>query len=43
MACRPDAALADAAFVVAQPRPDTVWPDDFVDLAEALLLRRARC
>jgi myo-inositol-1(or 4)-monophosphatase len=35
MACRPDAALG-----VARPRPDMVWPDDVVDLAEALLLRR---
>ncbi len=42
MACRPDAALADLARAVAQPRPDTVWPDDVVDLAEALLLRRTR-
>ena len=38
MACRPDAALG-----VAQPRPDTVWPDDVIDLAEALLLRRIPC
>jgi fructose-1,6-bisphosphatase/inositol monophosphatase family enzyme len=35
MACRPDAALG-----VARPRPDTLWPDDVIDLAEALLLRR---
>ena len=43
MACRPDAALVSVALAVARPRPDTVWPDDVVDLAEALLLRRARC
>ncbi len=35
MACRPDEALG-----VARPRQDTLWPDDVVDLAEALLLRR---
>ncbi len=38
MACRPDAALN-----VARPRPDTLWPDDVIDLAEALLLRRNPC
>jgi len=38
MACRPDAALG-----VALPRPDMLWPDDVVDLAEALLLRRNVC
>jgi myo-inositol-1(or 4)-monophosphatase len=38
MACRPDAALG-----VARPRPDAVWPDDVIDLAEALLLRRVPC
>jgi hypothetical protein len=38
MACRPDAALG-----VARPRPDTLWPDDIIDLAEALLLRRVPC
>jgi fructose-1,6-bisphosphatase/inositol monophosphatase family enzyme len=39
MACRPDAALG-----VARPRPDTLWPDDVIDLAEALLrLRRVPC
>jgi fructose-1,6-bisphosphatase/inositol monophosphatase family enzyme len=38
MACRPDAALG-----AAKPRPDTLWPDDVVDLAEALLLRRDPC
>jgi hypothetical protein len=38
MACRPDAALG-----VALPRPAMVWPDDVVDLAEALLLRRDVC
>jgi fructose-1,6-bisphosphatase/inositol monophosphatase family enzyme len=36
MACRPDTALG-----VTRPRPDALWPDDVVDLAEALLLRRA--
>jgi hypothetical protein len=25
---------------VARPLPDTLWPDDAIDLAEALLLRR---
>jgi fructose-1,6-bisphosphatase/inositol monophosphatase family enzyme len=35
MACRPDVALG-----VARPLPDTLWPDDAIDLAEALLLRR---
>jgi fructose-1,6-bisphosphatase/inositol monophosphatase family enzyme len=38
MACRPDIALG-----VAQPRPDSVWPDDVIDLTEALLLRRVPC
>ena len=38
MACRPDAALG-----VGQPRPDALWPDDAIDLAEALLLRRQLC
>lgn len=38
MACRPDTALG-----VARPRPDTLWPDDVIDLAEALLLRRVPC
>jgi hypothetical protein len=38
MACRPDEAMG-----VERPRPDTVWPDDVVDLAEALLLRRVPC
>ncbi len=38
MACRPDEALG-----VARPRPDRLWPDDVVDLAEALLLRRDPC
>jgi fructose-1,6-bisphosphatase/inositol monophosphatase family enzyme len=38
MACRPDAALG-----VALPRPDMLWPDDVVDLAEALLMRRDVC
>ena len=36
VACRPDAALG-----VAQPRPEACWADDVIDLAEALLLRRA--
>jgi ADP-ribosyl-[dinitrogen reductase] hydrolase len=35
MACRPDTALG-----VARPRPAALWPDDVIDLAEALLLRR---
>jgi len=38
MACRPDAALE-----VARPRPDTLWPDDVIDLTEALLLKRDPC
>jgi fructose-1,6-bisphosphatase/inositol monophosphatase family enzyme len=38
MACRPDVALG-----VARPRPDALWPDDVVDLTEALLLRRVPC
>jgi fructose-1,6-bisphosphatase/inositol monophosphatase family enzyme len=38
MACRPDVALG-----VARPLPDTLWPDDAIDLAEALLLRRKSC
>jgi hypothetical protein len=38
MACRPDAALE-----VARPRPDTLWPDDVIDLSEALLLKRDPC
>ena len=38
MACRPDVALG-----VAQPRPNSVWPDDVIDLTEALLLRRVPC
>jgi fructose-1,6-bisphosphatase/inositol monophosphatase family enzyme len=38
LACRPDVALG-----VTRPRPDAVWPDDVVDLAEALLLRRNSC
>jgi len=38
MACRPDAALG-----VTRPRPDALWPDDVIDLAEALLLRRIPC
>ena len=32
LTCRPDAGLG-----VAQPRPHEYWPDDIVDLAEALL------
>jgi fructose-1,6-bisphosphatase/inositol monophosphatase family enzyme len=36
MACRPDVALE-----VARPRPAALWPDDVIDLAEALLLKRA--
>jgi ADP-ribosyl-[dinitrogen reductase] hydrolase len=37
LSCRPDAGLG-----VARPRPDTLWPDDAVDLAEALLTRRGQ-
>ena len=37
MACRPDAALG-----VKQPRPEEYWPDDVLDLAEALLACRPR-
>ena len=37
MACRPDAALD-----VKQPRPEEYWPDDALDLAEALLSCRPR-
>ncbi len=36
LTCRPDAGLG-----VAHPRPEEYWPDDLIDLAEALLLRRA--
>jgi len=36
LTCRPDAGLH-----VAQPRPEEYWPDDLIDLAEALLWRRA--
>jgi len=36
LTCRPDVALG-----VAQPRPEEYWPDDLIDLAEALLSRRA--
>jgi ADP-ribosylglycohydrolase len=34
--CRPDPALHPA-----RPRPDDYWPDDVLDLTEALLLSRA--
>jgi ADP-ribosylglycohydrolase len=34
--CRPDAALS-----APRPRPDEYWPDDLIDLAEALLQQRA--
>ena len=37
MACRPDAALG-----VARPRPEEYWPDDALDLAEALLACQPR-
>ena len=37
MACRPDAALG-----VKQPRPEAYWPDDALDLAEALLACQPR-
>jgi len=36
LTCRPDTALHPA-----RPRPDAYWPDDLLDLTEALLLRRA--
>jgi hypothetical protein len=35
LTCRPDAGLG-----VAQPRPEEYWPDDLLDLAEALLRAR---
>jgi len=35
LTCRPDAGLG-----VAQPRPEEYWPDDIIDLTEALLLLR---
>jgi ADP-ribosylglycohydrolase/fructose-1,6-bisphosphatase/inositol monophosphatase family enzyme len=35
LTCRPDAGLH-----VARPRPDEYWPDDLIDLTEALLLSR---
>ena len=38
MACRPDAGLG-----AVRPLPHGLWPDDAVDLAEALLLRRKAC
>jgi fructose-1,6-bisphosphatase/inositol monophosphatase family enzyme len=38
MACRPDVGLG-----VARPRPDMLWPDDVIDIAESLLLRRKPC
>ena len=37
MACRPDVALG-----VKQPRPEEYWPDDALDLAEALLASQPR-
>jgi ADP-ribosylglycohydrolase/fructose-1,6-bisphosphatase/inositol monophosphatase family enzyme len=36
LTCRPDRALHPA-----RPRPDDYWPDDILDLTEALLLSRA--
>ena len=36
LTCRPDPVLHPA-----RPRPDEYWPDDLLDLTEALLLRRA--
>jgi ADP-ribosyl-[dinitrogen reductase] hydrolase len=36
LTCRPDPALHPA-----RPRPDVYWPDDILDLTEALLLSRA--
>ena len=35
LTCRPDPGLRPA-----RPRPDVYWPDDLLDLTEALLLRR---
>ncbi len=35
LTCRPDAGMN-----VERPRPDTYWPDDLIELAEALLLSR---
>ncbi len=36
LTCRPDPGLHPA-----RPRPDEYWPDDLLDLTEALLLSRA--
>nr|WP_294508295.1 inositol monophosphatase family protein [uncultured Rhodopila sp.] len=36
LTCRPDPALHSA-----RPRPEAYWPDDLLELTEALLLRRA--
>nr|WP_294529592.1 inositol monophosphatase family protein [uncultured Rhodopila sp.] len=36
LTCRPDPALNPA-----RPRPEAYWPDDLLDLTEALVLRRA--
>ncbi len=35
LTCRPDPGLR-----VRRPRPEEYWPDDLLDLTEALLLRR---
>ena len=35
LTCRPDVGMA-----VERPRPETYWPDDLIELAEALLLSR---
>src|ERR1700679_4021036 len=37
LTCRPDAGLG-----VARPRPEEYWPDDLVDLAEALCSGRLK-
>lgn len=37
LTCRPDAGLHPQ-----RPRPDTYWPDDLLELTEALLLSRSR-
>jgi len=37
LTCRPDAGLPNR-----RPRPDEYWPDDLIDLAEALLLSQPR-
>ena len=36
LSCRPDAGLTDITPPVRRPRPESCWPDDLIDLAEAL-------